>query len=115
MVSLAMRCCFSCGIAAIVRMLCSRSASLMTSTRRSAAMATSILRIVAACCASRESNWMRSSLVTPSTIAAISLPKLLSTSCSVISVSSTASCSNAAATDVSSRPISATILATARG
>ena len=30
-----MRCCFSLGIAAIVRMLCSRSASLMTSTRRS--------------------------------------------------------------------------------
>ena len=47
-----MRCCFSRGIAAIVRMLCSRSASLMTSTRRSRAIATSILRIVAACCAS---------------------------------------------------------------
>ena len=44
----------------------------MTSTRRSAAIATSILRIVAACWASRESNWMRSSLVTPSTIAATS-------------------------------------------
>ena len=56
-------------------MLCSRSASLMTSTRRSRAIATSILRIVAACWASRESNWMRSSLVTPSTIAATSAPK----------------------------------------
>ena len=36
----------------MVRMLCSRSASLMISTRRSRAIATSILRIVAACCAS---------------------------------------------------------------
>ena len=68
-VSWAMRCCFSPGMAAIVRMLCRRSASLITSTRRSRAIATSILRIVAACCASRESNRMRSSLVTPSTIA----------------------------------------------
>jgi hypothetical protein len=73
------------------------------------------LRIVAACCASRESNWMRSSLVTPSTMAAISLPKSRSTSPTVISVSSTASCSRAATTDTSSRPISATMRATARG
>ena len=59
---------------AIVRMLCSRSASLMIRTRRSFAIATSILRIVAACCSSLESNWSRSSLVTPSTIAATSGP-----------------------------------------
>ena len=39
------------------------------STRRSRAIATSILRIVAACCASFESNCSRSSLVTPSTMA----------------------------------------------
>ena len=114
-VSWAMRCCFAIGIAAIVRMLCSRSASLMTSTRRSRAIATSILRIVAACWASRESNWMRSSFVTPSTIAATSLPKPASTSASVISVSSTASWSSAAATEISSSPMSATMRATARG
>ena len=103
------------GIAAIVRMLCSRSASLMIRTRRSLAIATSILRMVAACCASFESNWIRSSLVTPSTIAATSAPKLASTSASVISVSSTASCSSAAATVMSSSPRSATIRATASG
>ena len=60
--------CLCSGNAAIVRMLCSRSASLMIRTRRSFAIATSILRIVAACCSSFESNWIRSSLVTPSTI-----------------------------------------------
>ena len=38
-------------------------------------MATSILRMEAACCASLVSNLMRSSLVTPSTIVATSLPK----------------------------------------
>ena len=51
-------------------MLWSRSASLMISTRQSLAMATNILRTVAACWASLESNWRRSSLVTPSTMAA---------------------------------------------
>ena len=104
-----------CGIAAIVRMLCRRSASLMIRTRRSFAIATSILRIVAACCASFESNWSRSSLVTPSTIAATSAPNAASTSASVISVSSTASCSSAAASVMSSRPRSATMRATASG
>ena len=96
-------------------MLCNRSASLMTSTRRSFAIATSILRIVAACCASRESNRIRSSLVTPSTSRATSAPKWSSTSGSVISVSSTASWSKAAASEMSSRPMSATIVATANG
>ena len=57
-------------------MLCSRSASLMSRTRTSFAIATSILRIVAACCASLESNSSRSSLVTPSTIAATSSPNV---------------------------------------
>ena len=56
-------------------MLCRRSASLMIRTRRSLAIATSILRMVAACCASLESKRIRSSLVTPSTIAATSAPK----------------------------------------
>jgi hypothetical protein len=87
----------------------------MMSTRRSRAIATSILRIVAACCASLESNCRRSNLVTPSTIAATSAPKPFSTSARVISVSSTASCSNAAANEVSSSPISATMRATASG
>ena len=41
----------------------------------SLAIATSILRIVAACCASLESKRSRSSLVTPSTMAATSAPK----------------------------------------
>jgi hypothetical protein len=61
-------------------MLWSRSASLMSRTRRSLAIATSILRIVAACWASLESNWIRSSLVTPSTRWATSSPNPLSTS-----------------------------------
>ena len=73
-VSCAMRFCFASGSDAIVRMLCRRSASLMSRTRTSFAIATSILRIVAACCASLESNSSRSSLVTPSTIAATSAP-----------------------------------------
>ena len=38
-------------------MLWSRSDSLMMRTRTSFAIATSILRIVAACCSSLESNW----------------------------------------------------------
>ena len=67
-VSCAMRRCFASGSEAIVRMLWSRSASLISRTRMSLAIATSILRRVAACCASLESNWRRSSLVTPSTI-----------------------------------------------
>ena len=53
-------------------MLCSRSHSLITSTRMSRAMATTILRVVSACAA-----WpylTLSSLVTPSTSRAISSP-----------------------------------------
>ena len=63
----------------------------------------------------RESKRIRSSLVTPSTIAATSGPKSRSTSPTVISVSSTASCRRAAVTEISSRPMSATIWATASG
>ena len=87
----------------------------MIRTRRSLAIATSILRMVAACCSSRESKRMRSSFVTPSTIWATSGPNHSSISATVISVSSAASCSSAAATVVSSRPMSATTLATAIG
>ena len=54
-------------------MLCSRSASLMTSTRGSRAIATIILRIVSACAASPYCTL--SSLVTPSTRCATSEPK----------------------------------------
>ena len=50
-----------------VRMLCRRSASLMTMTRMSLLMATSILRMVAACSSVSEPTSMRVILVTPST------------------------------------------------
>ena len=76
-VSSAVRRCFHSGITDKVRMLWSRSASLMTSTRQSLAMATSILRIVAACWASFESKRSRSSFVTPSTMAATGGTELL--------------------------------------
>ncbi len=78
-------------------------------------MATSILRTVAACWASFESNWSRSSLVTPSTMSATAGPKSRSISSVVTPVSSTASWSSAAATVWESRPRSATIPATAIG
>src|SRR5438445_709455 len=60
-----MRCCLASDRAAMVRMLWRRSASLISRTLMSLAMATSILRMVAACCASLESKRTRSSLVTP--------------------------------------------------
>ena len=96
-------------------MLCSRSASLIRSTRQSLAMATSILRMVAACWASLESNCSRSSLVTPSTTGATTGPNSSSMVSSVSPVSSTASWSRAAATVGASRPSSATMAATATG
>ncbi len=110
-----MRRCFQSGITATVRMLWRRSASLMMSTRQSLAMATSILRTVAACCSSLESNWRRSSLVTPSTMPATTGPNCSSTSLSATPVSSTASWRRAAATERESRPRSATMVATATG
>ena len=78
-------------------------------------MATSILRMVAACWASLELNWRRSSLVTPSTTRATPSPNVSSIPSSVTPVSSTASCSRAPATVWASRPSSATIVATATG
>jgi hypothetical protein len=81
----------------------------------SLAMATSILRIVAACCASLESNLTRSSLVTPSTMAATSSPNSAATSSRVTPVSSTESCRRAADSVMSSSPRSARILPTASG
>ena len=106
----------SIGMTEMVRMLCSRSASLISRTRQSWAMAMNILRIVAACWASLESNSRRSSLVTPSTTAATLLAELAAPATAWSTpVSSTASCSRAAAMVVSSRPRSATMPATAIG
>ena len=78
-------------------------------------MATSILRMVAACWACRESKRTRSSLVTPSTMAATSAPNSASISASPKRVSSTASWSRAAETVTSSRPNPARMVATASG
>ncbi len=103
------------GMTEIVRMLCSRSASLIRSTRQSWAMAMNILRMVAACCSSLESNSRRSSLVTPSTTAATWSPNSSASHSLVIPVSSTASWSNAAVIVASSRPRSAAMSATAIG
>ena len=58
-------------------MLCSRSASLISTTRTSATMASSILRTFSACRSSRLANWILSILVTPSTMCATWSPKLL--------------------------------------
>ena len=103
------------GIAATVRMLCSRSPSLMRRTLGSLAIATSIFRIVAACAAWRVSNETRSSLVTPSTIWATAGPKLASSSGNDTAVSSTESWSRAAASVTSSIPRPARTVATATG
>jgi hypothetical protein len=57
----------------MVRMLCSRSASLITSTRGSRAIAMTILRMVSASAAAP--SLTLSSLVTPSTRCATTSPK----------------------------------------
>ncbi len=77
-------------------MLCSRSASLMRMTRTSRAMASSILRKFSAWASALLSNWILSSLVTPSTRAATGLPKASATLSEVTPVSSTTSWSRAA-------------------
>src|SRR5689334_10065570 len=103
-VSSAMRCALSGRSTSIVRMLWSRSASLMKMTRRSRDIDSSMRRKFSACAASRLSKCSPDSLVTPSTSDATSLPQCFSTSASDTSVSSTTSCSNAAhASVVSSR------------
>ncbi|SLH41672.1 Uncharacterised protein [Mycobacteroides abscessus subsp. abscessus] len=71
-VSLAFFACFSGGRNRMVRMLCSRSATLMTSTRGSRAIAMIILRMVSASAAAPRLTL--SSLVTPSTRWATSSP-----------------------------------------
>ncbi len=105
--------CFSGARNVSVRMLCSRSASLMTSTRGSLAIATTILRMVSALAASP--SFTLSSLVTPSTRSATSPPNSSASSSSVYSVSSTVSCSSAATSVFVSMPSSARIEATASG
>ena len=82
----------------MVRMLCTRSASLMKMTRRSRAIDSSILRKFSACADWRLSKCSPASLVTPSTSPATSRPKRFSTSSAVTGVSSTTSCSSAAHT-----------------
>src|SRR4051794_3881636 len=94
-------------------MLCSRSASLMTSTRMSRLIATIILRMVSAWAVSPYLTL--SSLVTPSTSWATSAPKSLRSSSSVYGVSSTVSCSRAATRVGSVMPMSARIVVTASG
>ena len=96
-----------------MRMLCSRSASLMTSTRMSRDIATIILRIVSASALSP--YFTLSSLVTPSTSSATSSPNSRATSPSVYGVSSTVSWSSAATSVGSVMPSSARIVVTASG
>src|SRR4051812_29057031 len=98
-----------------VRMLCRRSASLISSTRMSLAIATNIFRTFSACSASLDRNVILSSLVRPSTISATCGPNSFSMSSSVRSVSSTTSCSSALTSVVVSIPRSARIVATPSG
>ena len=79
-------------------MLCRRSASLMTMTRMSWLMATSILRMVATWVSVRVSTSMRVILVTPSTSSATVGLKRRATSSLLTSQSSTTSCRRAAVT-----------------
>ena len=74
-----------------------------------------ILRYVSACASSREAKWIRESFVTPSTIPATVAPNSVVSSSVVVSVSSTTSCNNAAATTVVGWRSCAQICATASG
>ncbi len=94
-------------------MLCTRSASLITRTRRSIDAAMIILRNVSA--SARSPHRAPSSLVTPSTRIATSAPNSAFTCPIGRSVSSTVSCSRAAASVVVSMPIAASSCATASG
>ncbi len=94
-------------------MLCNRSASLITRTRGSLAMATTILRMVSALAASP--SLTLSSFVTPSTRSATSPPKSARIWSSVYSVSSIVSCSSAATSVVVSIPRLPRMVATASG
>ncbi len=103
------------GMNSIVRILCRRSASLISRTRTSSAIASSSLRRFSACLASRDTSSSRFSLVRPSTSAPISAPNSLSISVRVASVSSIVSCSSAATMVASSSLRSVRIAATSSG
>ena len=98
-----------------MRMLWSRSASLMRTTRMSSAIARNIFRMFSACCCSWLWVLNLDSLVTPSTMCAISGPNRSSTSARLYSVSSGTSWRRAAATATGSMPSSARIWAEAMG
>ncbi len=98
-----------------VRILCNLSASLISTTRTSETMASSILRTFSACRSSRFANWILSIFVTPSTMCATWSPNSSAISSLVAGVSSTESCSSPAAIDVASIFISASTSATSRG
>ncbi len=115
MVSFAMRALFEGCMTCKVRMLCSRSASLIRITRTSFDIARSILRKFSACSSSCESNFILSSLDTPSTRSATTTPNNSSISSFVTAVSSTTSWRRAAAKAGESRCQSASILETATG
>ena len=78
-------------------------------------MAMNILRRFSICCSSIVEYCTRVSLVTPSTSSAMVWLNMRESSSKLASVSSRQSCSSAAAMASVSRPISATISATASG
>ena len=96
-VSLEIYICLSCGKEESVRILCSLSANFSSITRTSLAVAMNIFLRLSACCSSFELKLMRDSFVTPSTSSATSVPKFFSISDFSKAVSSTVSCSKAAA------------------
>ena len=100
----------------MVRMLWSRSETLMRITRISLLMAMSIFRRFSICSSSLVAYWIRVSLLTPSTRLAMVGENIRATSPWVAGVSSITSWSRAASMDSeSSFSSSATIWATARG
>ena len=96
-------------------MLCSRSPSLMSTTRMSCDMARNILRIFSACCSSALIAENLLSFVTPSTSVPTSSPKRSAISAAVTDVSSGTSWSSAATRVAASRPRSARISAASAG
>ncbi len=114
-VSRAMRARLSGAIASIVRMLCSRSHSLIRITRTSRDIASSILRNDSAWPSSRVENCSLSSLVRPSTRSAAGEPKRSISSDLVTPQSSIVSCISAAISAWASSFQSATRPVTASG
>src|SRR3989344_462777 len=114
MVSSAMRFCFSGGRNESVSMLWTRSASFKMTIRMSSAIARNIFRKLSAV-RSLPLYFILLSLVTPSTMNAISLPNSFCMSVTVYFVSSQTSCKNAAAIAGASRRISTSRSAVASG